>query len=100
MTKFSVAKERKICGICSMTLGPKDNCQNQECTTILTLDENVNNGETYLVEMDFKKELIDIIEKNWSEITKYKEILAQKTSLDLCNTESYLSKKFSMLSWY
>ena len=49
-------------------------------------------GETHLVEMDLKKDLKEILEKHWSDIKSYKQILSKQNTLDICNTESYLSK--------
>jgi hypothetical protein len=85
---FSVDKERKICDICSEILAPKEEFSNNECQVTLNLAENINKGETHLVEMDFKKDLKDIIEKNRSEMHDYKKVLDKKSSLDFCNTKS------------
>jgi hypothetical protein len=78
--EFSDTKERKICGICSLSLGPKELCLNPECQASLNLSENVNKGETHLVEMDLKNDLKEILEKHWSDIKSYKEIFIQKNN--------------------
>ena len=90
-------EERRVCGICSQTLNT-ESCSNAECQEEFNKPKHANKGETFIVEMDSRKDLKIIIEKNWQAILEYKNELSKMSVTDICNTQSYLSKSLAQNS--
>jgi hypothetical protein len=79
-------------------LAQKENCINQECQAILELPDNLNKGQTHIIEMDCKRDLKTILELNWDKTIEYKEVLDKHLTTDICNSSSYFTKDLALNS--
>ena len=88
---FSNPSLFKICGHRYSTLTNSQICNKLECLSVKSLKKNLNKPDADLIKFDFVNDLRKILNKHWSDVLTYKEILRSGIITDICNSLLYNS---------